>query len=66
MISLGDRFPKEQARCREALKAYEEIGPAGAFGAMLIRLVLERADKAAISGDVAEMIAVFQEMVEVK
>ena len=36
MNSLATQFPKEQARVREVLKQYIEIGPAGFIGASLI------------------------------
>lgn len=62
MTTLGDEFPKEQARVREVLGYYKEIGPAGMFGAAMIEDVLRRADVAAMSGDVIGMIRVFQEM----
>jgi hypothetical protein len=64
--SLGEQFPVEQARCRELLGQYREIGPAGMFGAAIIEDVLQRADQAAISGDVIAMIQVFGEMQELK
>lgn len=64
--TLGDAFPKEQARVREVLDIYKEIGPPGAFGAMMIEQTLRRADQALISGDLIEMIAAYKEMQEVK
>lgn len=65
-MTLGDEFPKEQARVREVLGYYKEIGPAGMFGAAMIEDVLRRADQAAISGDVVAMLGVFQEMKEIE
>jgi hypothetical protein len=62
MSSLGEQYPKEQARVREILGHYKKIGPAGAFGASWIGDVLKRADEAAISGDVVAMIRCYQEM----
>ena len=35
MESLGEKYPKEQARLRELLGRYKEIGPSGSFGAMM-------------------------------
>ncbi|MEY2855659.1 MAG: hypothetical protein RL030_2791 [Pseudomonadota bacterium] len=64
MSSLGEQFPIEQARVREVLRQYEACGPGGELGAMFIRQTLKRADQAAISGDVIEMIRAFQEMKE--
>ena len=62
MSSLGDAYPDEQARCRQLLHAYHEIGPVGMFGGLMIEQVLQRADKAALSGDVIAMLHSFDEM----
>jgi hypothetical protein len=64
--TLGDEFPKEQARVREVLGYYKGIGPAGIFGAMMIEQTLRNADEAALSGDIVQMLAAFQEMKEIK
>lgn len=64
--SLGTAYPKEQARCREALRIYQEIGPPGRFASMMIEDLLRRADKAVIEGDTVAMIRLYQEMKEVK
>lgn len=64
--SLATAFPKQQARCRELLAAYHEIGPAGMFGAAVIEDVLQRADVAASEGDVVAMLRSFQEMEELQ
>ena len=60
--SLGDAYPKEQARLRVILGYYKEIGPAGRIGVMLIEASLQAAEEAAISGDVAAMIVAFKDM----
>lgn len=65
-MTLGDDFPREQARVREVLGYFKAIGPAGAFGAAMIEDVLRRADQAAISGDVVAMIRVYQEIKEIE
>lgn len=64
METLGEAYPKEQARLRELIKQYIEIGPAGAFGKLMIEDVLKRADKAAIEQDLPAMISIFKEMKE--
>ncbi len=64
METLGDAYPKEQARLRELIAEYTAIGPAGTFGRMIIEDVLKRADKAAIEGDLVAMVRVFKEMKE--
>lgn len=63
MSSLGEEFPKEQARCRELLGVYKSLpNNAGWFAAPMIEDMLRRADVAAISGDVLAMIQVYEEM----
>jgi len=64
MSTLGEDFPKEQERCRELLEQYRQIGPAGAFGSIMIEKTLQDADKAAISGDLVWMIAAYKRMKE--
>lgn len=66
MTTLGEDFPLEQARVCEVLGYYKEIGPAGAFGAAMIEVVLRQADAAALSGDVVEMIRAYQEMKKIE
>ena len=62
MSTLADEYPKEQARCRELLDGYKEIGPAGTFGHAAISAVLKEADEAAVSGDVTRMIRAYEAM----
>jgi hypothetical protein len=64
--SIGEDFPREQQRCRELIELYKSIGPAGAFGAMMIEQVLQRADRAMASGDVVQILRSYQEMKECK
>ncbi len=66
MTSLGDEFPKQQARLRTLLGYGKEIGPAGTFYCAVIEDVLRRADKAAIEQDLAAMITIYQEMQEIQ
>jgi len=60
--TLAEVFPLEQARLRELIDAYRDIGPAGAFGLAMIRQTLSRADVAMASGDVAAMLRAYEEM----
>ena len=62
MASLGEEIPKEQIRVRELLSVYKSIGPGGAFGALMIEQVLQKADRAVMSGSVVEMIQVYEEL----
>lgn len=66
MTSLGEAFPEEQARLRELLVQYLEIGPAGIFARMMIEDCLKRADKAVMEQDLPSMIRIYQEMREFK
>jgi len=63
MSSVGEEFPKEQARVRELLNEYKSI-PTGAFGAMMIEQALSRAEKAAISGDIVAILKSYKELKE--
>jgi hypothetical protein len=62
MSSVGEEFPKEQARVRELLTEYKAIGPAGTFGAMMIEQTLKRADEAMASGDIVAIVRSFEEL----
>jgi len=62
MSTVGDEFPKEQARVRKLLHAYHEIGPPGMFGAMMLEQALREADEAAISGDIVRILRAFQKL----
>ena len=64
MSTLGDDFPKEQARLRMIQGHCREIGPAGAVLASIIDECLQRADAAAMSGDVIAMLSLYREMQE--
>lgn len=61
MSSLAEEYPKQQARCRELLKAYQII-PEGFIGASMIEVILKEADEAAVSGDLPDMIVAFEKM----
>ena len=63
--SLGEALPKEQARVREILGHYREIGPAGIFGATMIEHTLRQADQVIISGDLVAMIAAYKSLQEI-
>lgn len=62
--TLGDVLPEEIARVTEILGHYQQIGPAGAFGAMLIKASLERATRALASGDIGLMLVCLNDLKE--
>lgn len=66
VVSLADAFPKEQARVRELLTRYKEIGSAGMFGATMIENLLQRADVAAAEQDTVAMFRTYEEMKNVE
>lgn len=61
MTSVADDFVKEQERVRNLLAVYDSI-PSGGFGAAAIREALARADRAAMSGDVIEILRSYEEL----
>lgn len=61
MESLAVEFPKQQQRVRDLLETYNTI-PTGAFGAMMLRQALSRAEQAAASGDVVAMLRSYEEL----
>lgn len=63
--SVGADFPRMQAYAREMLAEYRAIGPAGAFGALMIEETLRRADEALASGDVVAILHSYHEMKEI-
>ena len=62
VVSLADALPLEQARVREALGHYKELGPVGAFGAAMLEAALHEADLAAASGDVVRMLRAYERL----
>lgn len=64
--SVGEDYPREQARCREALESYRQIGPPGAFAAAMIEQTLQEADAAMASGDIVRIVRAYKAMTEVK
>lgn len=61
-MTVGEDFPNELARVRELLSMYEKIGPNGMFGAVMIKQVLARAEKAQSSGDVVAIVRSYSEL----
>ena len=65
MDNLAEAFLAEQTRCRELLADYRSLpNNAGAMGGMFIANMLQRADRAAMEGDVVAMLRIYQEMQE--
>lgn len=62
--TLGHALPKEIARVQELLGEYIAIGPAGQFGAAMLRQKLAHATQAMAEGDLVNMIQAHQELKE--
>lgn len=61
-MSLAESLPQEQARVRELLGVYKSLGPVGTFGATMLEGCLRRADDAAASGNVVDMLRAYNEL----
>jgi hypothetical protein len=59
--SLAQALPKEQQRVRDLLRLYDAI-PTGVFAATAMRQSLARAERAAAAGDLAAMLAAYQDL----
>jgi hypothetical protein len=66
--SLGEALPKEQARVRKIILQYHDpmLNGAGAFAACLMEQDLQKTDEAVMSGDVVEMLRMYQKLKEWK
>lgn len=60
--TLAEALPKEQARVRALIPAYEQIGPPGAFALACMRRALETADIATAQGDLTRMIRAYNDL----
>jgi hypothetical protein len=60
MNTIGEDFPRQQARVRELIGIYRDIGPAGMFGAMMLEQSLAEADAAQASGDIVRIIRAYE------
>lgn len=54
--TVGTALPAEIERCQELLVAYQNIGPAGAFGLLMIKRDIAAAIKAIAEQDLPGMI----------
>ena len=65
MRTLGDDYPKQQARCRALLQTYKSLPDgSGVLGSVFIEATLREADEAAIYGDLPRMMAAYLRMKE--
>lgn len=64
-MNLIEGLQQEMNRCRGLLKLYEEI-PTGAFGAMMIKLDIQKSEQAIASDDVVQMLICLETLKELK
>jgi len=62
--TLMDGLMDEMNRCRELLTMYEEIGPAGAFGAVMIKRDIAFAELSIRENDVVKMLQAYSSLKE--
>lgn len=64
--TLAEALPLEIANARELLKQYEEIGPAGQFGAFFIKQAIKRAEEATQNRDTVAMLRALNELEDLR
>lgn len=65
MASVGEDFPREQARLRQLIQDYRELpGGVGRLGALMIEQTLQEADQAHASGDIVAILRAYAAMRE--
>ncbi|HEC72081.1 MAG: hypothetical protein ACTSW7_00825 [Candidatus Thorarchaeota archaeon] len=64
MSNLFSELSKEIQRNKELLKVYEDIGPAGAFGAMFIRQEINNGEQAMETGEATAMVVALAKLRE--
>lgn len=66
METLGDALPKEMARVTKMIERYSDplLNGSGQFAIILMRRDLDAAANALATGDIAEMVRVYQSLKE--
>ncbi len=63
MSSVGSEFPIEMRRVRHLKEQYRDLPEgAGAYGALTLEHVLQRAEEAQASGDIIRILQAFTEL----
>lgn len=58
--NIIEGIQRQQRRCMELLVEYKRIGPAGAFGTLMITRDIQEGDAAIASGDVVRMLRAYK------
>lgn len=64
MTTLGEALPLEMTRVRDKLLPVYDATPGGQIAAAMMRADLDQAQRALASGDVVEMIRVYESLKE--
>lgn len=63
MTSVGEQFPLEMRRVRHLKEQYRDLPQgAGAYGALTLEHILQRAEEAQGSGDIVKILMSFREL----
>jgi hypothetical protein len=62
VTTVGDDFPRQQARVRRIQQCARDIGPEGQFLVMLTDQSLREAEAAAISGDLPRILRAYEDL----
>ena len=65
-MNLIEGIQAEMNRNRELLTEYEKIGPAGMFGAIMIKQQLIEGDRVIAEGDTIGMLQIYEELKNTK
>lgn len=60
--NLVEGIQRECNRVRELIPLYKEIGPAGAFGAAMLKAAIREGEASIASGDVVRMLGAFRSL----
>lgn len=62
METLGNAFPREIEAAKQKAKAYEAIGPAGAFALSWIRPLITESERAWVEQDTVAMVRLLPQL----
>lgn len=62
--SVGEDLPVQQARVRKIQERAKNLGAAGQFLVFMCEQALRRAEQAAVSGDIVEIVRSYNELKE--
>jgi hypothetical protein len=64
--TVGEDFPRQQARVRALYSTYVSLGVPGTFGAAMIEAALTEAEQAQASGDVLRILRAYEALKDCK